>query len=154
MERTLLMKMLAASTIIFSPTLDTLKGEGIPEGLFSREWNFLLVRLRDCLAEKGYMPGVVLVGRGGWLEGVIDMLSTWKKDEDQGLWKHCVSFTKVPTGQYAWVVLLDVTTWKLYRKGTDSERRIVIMKVKGWCWNVVSEISIGSYLSLTYEYVA
>jgi len=57
MERTLLMKMLAASTIIFSPTLDTLKGEGIPEGLFSRERNFLLVRLRDCLAEKGYMPG-------------------------------------------------------------------------------------------------
>jgi len=59
------MNMLAASTIIFSTTLDTLKGEGIPEGLFSSERNFLLVRLRDCLAEKGYMPGVVLVGRGG-----------------------------------------------------------------------------------------
>jgi hypothetical protein len=34
MEIALLMKMLASSTIIFSTTSDTLKGEGIPEGLF------------------------------------------------------------------------------------------------------------------------
>ena len=69
MEIALLMKMLASSTITFLPTLDTMKGEGIPEGLFSREWNFLLVRLRDCLAEKGYIPSVVLGRRERCLEG-------------------------------------------------------------------------------------
>ena len=44
-------------------------GGMIPEGLPSGERNSILVRLRDYLVEKGYMPSVVLGGKGRCLGG-------------------------------------------------------------------------------------
>jgi hypothetical protein len=52
---------LVSWTITFLPTLkSTFRGEGFPRDCKSRERKCLLVHLRDYLAEKGYIPGVVL----------------------------------------------------------------------------------------------
>jgi len=52
-----------------SNTENTFIGEGLSEGLQSRERKLLLVILRNYLLDKGYIPDVVLGWRGSCLDG-------------------------------------------------------------------------------------